>query len=198
MKMKHYLYSITCLVNNKVYIGITQSYFQRIVSHKYELKKNNHRNRFLQNDYNKYGSESFVYDFISEFDSKIEALRIEKYYTDCLLGMNQEICYNIVSGGNGGYFKMKFKSHILPISEDTREKLKRRSKNQKQSLETRSKRISTLKGGNCYRARKVIDTSTGKIYSCLKDAIPDCDINYNTLRTWLNGLRPNKSTLQWH
>ncbi len=198
MQMKHYLYCITCLINNKVYIGITQSYFQRIVDHKYKLKVGKHRNRFLQEDYNKYGEENFAYDFISEFESKTEALRIEKYYTDCLLGLDKTLCYNIVSGGNGGYFKMKLRSHIKPITEETREKLRQRSKRQKQSIECREKRKEKLKGGRCYRAKKVVDKETGKVYLCLKDAAPEAGVNYNTLRTWLNGIRPNKSTFQWH
>lgn len=197
-KHYYYLYSITCLFNNKTYIGISNRFRHRVSQHLYDLKINNHCNRFLQADYNTYGKDQFVFDIIEIYDDKAGVLRAEKYLTDVVFNLNEELCYNIVSGGSGANLSVRKRSRIAPITDATRILLSKRSAAQKQTIETRQKRIATLKGANCYRAKKVIDTKTGKIYGCLKDVKDDFDINYNTLRTWLNGVRPNKSTLLWH
>ena len=197
-KHYYYLYSITSLCNNKTYIGITNKFRHRVSQHIYDLKITNHRNRFLQDDYNIYGKENFAFDIVDIYNSRIEVLRAEKYFTDVVFNLNPDLCYNIVGGGSGSGFAASIKSRRITISEQTRQKLRIRSANQKQSEETKAKRINTLKGGNCYRAREVINTSTGQVYNCLKDVIIDTDVNYNTLRSWLNGARPNKSNFKWH
>lgn len=45
--------------------------------------------------------------------------------------------------------------------------------------------------------KAVIDTETGIVYPSAKDAADAAGLNENTLRVWLNGFRPNKSTLKY-
>jgi group I intron endonuclease len=58
------IYAIRNIVNGKRYIGSTNKLSIRWGQHKYELKKNNHFNSYLQNSWNKYGEQNFVYDIL--------------------------------------------------------------------------------------------------------------------------------------
>lgn len=46
-------------------------------------------------------------------------------------------------------------------------------------------------------AKKVKDLSTGQIFDCVGDAADKFGYSYNQLKQWLNGRRPNKSTLTY-
>lgn len=58
------IYKITCLVNNKSYIGQSTSIKRRWATHKRELASGIHYNRYLQNAYNKYGKDNFTYEIL--------------------------------------------------------------------------------------------------------------------------------------
>lgn len=51
------------------------------------------------------------------------------------------------------------------------------------------------RGGETIRAKKVIDTNTGIIYDCLKDAYLTTAYSYKNVSRQLNGDRKNKTTL---
>lgn len=194
---KYYLYTISCLINNKVYVGVTFDAYTRFCHHRGDLRGGRHDNRLLQSDYSNFGPQAFVYDIISEFDNRISALRSEKYLTECVLNLDTNLCYNLVGGGTGLGFRVKYKNHRPAVSDETKSKMSISGMGRLATEETKKKRSDSLKGANCYKAKKVVDVSTGKVYGCLKDTLPDHNFNYNTLRTWLNGVRPNKSTLKW-
>ena len=216
---KYFLYSITCKANNKVYIGVCSWYAQRIGKHKYDLRRNSHANYFMQEDYNLFGEDSFDFDIIQSYDYKKDAEIIEKYYTDNIFGLNKDYCYNIISGGGNiayqirGLYKTKlendleFKKKIsasissrmkgVVLSNETKDKIRKSAIGRKASEETKKIFSDARKGGGNSRAKKVIDTSNNKIYSCLKDAAIDLGINYDTIRARINGYNKQKTSLQW-
>lgn len=55
------VYCITNKVNNKKYIGSSKSIRKRKYGHFTLLKKNKHKNKHLQNAYNLYGKENFIF-----------------------------------------------------------------------------------------------------------------------------------------
>jgi len=56
------IYKILNIVNNKCYVGSTSRIFgERWCQHKTELNNNKHSNSYLQNAWNKYGKEAFVF-----------------------------------------------------------------------------------------------------------------------------------------
>ena len=55
------VYRITCLANNKNYIGSSDNIMRRLKTHERELEQGSHNNRRLQYDYDKYGSEFFEF-----------------------------------------------------------------------------------------------------------------------------------------
>lgn len=80
------IYKITCIKNGKFYIGSSVNLKNRLDIHKRELEKGRHYNNKLQNSYNKYGKDNFIFEIIDIFDSAdITFLRqIEQNYLDNL------------------------------------------------------------------------------------------------------------------
>lgn len=61
------IYRIRNIINDKVYIGQSISIRDRWNSHKGALRKNDHRNHYLQNAWNKYGEDNFAFEVIEDF-----------------------------------------------------------------------------------------------------------------------------------
>jgi len=70
------------------------------------------------------------------------------------------------------------------------------------SRETRKKMSESAKGkhigGKNNSAKRVIDTNTNKIYSCIKDAAIDNDIKISLLYSWLAKPNLNKTNLKYY
>lgn len=94
------IYAIQCKVNNKIYIGQTVNYITRIKYHKNFLSKNKHTNPYLQEDYNKYGIDNFI--FYKLEDNVPDNLNLEKetYYMNLYGGTNSESVYNVKGNFN--------------------------------------------------------------------------------------------------
>ena len=60
------IYCITNLINNKKYIGSSFRIEKRWYEHQSELKRNCHRNAYLQNSWNLHGENSFKFDILEE------------------------------------------------------------------------------------------------------------------------------------
>jgi group I intron endonuclease len=89
------VYTITCTINNKVYVGSAQTSFQKRLYHHFcVLNVNKHKNRYLQNAWNKYGAESFTFDIIEKCDKSF-CLSTEQYWMNMLNCTNKSIGYNI-------------------------------------------------------------------------------------------------------
>lgn len=91
--MKSGIYKIICLKNNKIYIGSSKNILQRINVHKRHLRKNKHINPYVQNAWNKYGEENFVFEVLEECDIE-NLLEREQYWMDYTLCYNREIGFN--------------------------------------------------------------------------------------------------------
>lgn len=90
------LYKITCLANNKVYIGqTTDSLKRRINAH---FCKNSGCKK-LKNAIQKYGKESFVIEKIDHAHSQEEANAKEKAYISLYNSTDDKCGYNISKGG---------------------------------------------------------------------------------------------------
>jgi hypothetical protein len=53
------------------------------------------------------------------------------------------------------------------------------------------------KGSKNARAKKVINTETGKIYGCIKDVLIDYPTNYSTFTQKLSGKRKNNTNFKY-
>lgn len=59
------IYKIVNIINNKCYIGSSNNIERRFYRHKWHLNNNHHDNPYLQNAWNKYGEENFIFQPIS-------------------------------------------------------------------------------------------------------------------------------------
>jgi group I intron endonuclease len=100
------IYKIKNIVNNKIYIGSTLKSFEyRFNIHVKLLKRNQHENPILQNAWNKYGENNFIFEIIESFDSINieELLNLEKYYILKYNSTNKFYGYNICAVGKSRY-----------------------------------------------------------------------------------------------
>lgn len=58
------VYGIICKENNKIYVGETENYKKRFLSHVKMLRNGNHSNKSLQNDFNELGRDETFFEFI--------------------------------------------------------------------------------------------------------------------------------------
>lgn len=91
---KYVIYKITCLKNNKVYIGQTCRYKDRKINHLYQLRHNIHDNHYLQEDYNRFGESVFVFEVIKECENKESSLIEEADIIDSYGGIESNLTYN--------------------------------------------------------------------------------------------------------
>jgi hypothetical protein len=95
------VYTITCLINNKIYCGSVGSennsyrtLKRRKVEHFRELRKNKHFNWKLQEDFNLYGESNFIYEVLEEHEPKY-CRGMEQYWMNMLNVCNDKFGYNI-------------------------------------------------------------------------------------------------------
>ena len=92
------VYKIECKPNGRCYFGRSQELEKRWRSHKNMLRKSEHHNIDMQEDWNEYGEESFTFEVLNEFGYKEDQLRTEQDYIDNSRGES----YNISDSKNGG------------------------------------------------------------------------------------------------
>lgn len=116
--MKSCIYRIINLINNKSYIGLSRKGLnERKRRHITELRGKRHHNQYLQNAFDKYGEENFIFEILefveSDFIGEREKFYIEKYKTNL-----KENGYNLNSGGD----EIKFN-----VDDSTKEKLRKKN-----------------------------------------------------------------------
>ena len=93
------IYCIENLINQNKYIGQSNDIYTRWKEHKFELNKNTHHNRYLQNAWNKYGTENFQWNILEECEYE-KCFDREIYYIQLFNSFDQG--YNLTRGGDKG------------------------------------------------------------------------------------------------
>lgn len=111
----HYLYRITNLVNNKIYIGQAKDYNQRWRQHKQEAKREIPR-MIVNVAMKKYGLDNFIFEIIAtcktqEDANQTETLLVSQYESHISTGKG----YNVSNGGMNApkteAFKQQMRDH---------------------------------------------------------------------------------------
>lgn len=85
LKNKSGIYQIRNLANGKLYIGSASNLYRRKKhQHLYLLRKRVHHNTHLQNAFNKYGEQNFIFEVIEFVEDKNKLLELEQYWLDKL------------------------------------------------------------------------------------------------------------------
>jgi group I intron endonuclease len=87
------VYVITCLVNDKVYIGSSAEPSKRWSTHRSLLRKNKHHSVHLQNAWNAYGENAFTFSIIENAPLAVLIER-EQYWIDFHQSYNPVHGYN--------------------------------------------------------------------------------------------------------
>lgn len=130
------IYQIVNITNGNFYIGSTSNIERRKFDHFNDLRKDKHSNLHLQNAYNKYGKENFIFQIVQYLDKDI-LKNIEQQYLDICVG--QENCYNINKDADRGPVG-------IPKTEEAKRKMSLAKLGRKLSEETRLK-MSIAKRG---------------------------------------------------
>lgn len=163
------VYKITCMSNNKVYVGSSIDMFQRTKGHVALLRYNKHCNKHLQFAWNKYGESAFRFDVIELVLSFCVQFR-EQYWINKLKASNHRKGFNmnpIASGahyatletrekiGNASKERVFTQQHRARIaasnsgrrrSDESKAKIRNARARQVISEESKQKRSETLKG----------------------------------------------------
>jgi group I intron endonuclease len=90
---KPVIYKIINLTNAKFYVGSTVKWRTRVRTHRRKLAAGTHHCLPLQNAWNKYGADSFVFRIVVTVDDPAELHSVEQVFLNEHHGTNQ--CYNM-------------------------------------------------------------------------------------------------------
>jgi len=190
----HYLYKITNLVNNKIYIGQTVQPNKRWWQHRFEAAN---PTKVIHYAINKYGAHNFVFEVIAMSKTKndaniIEIELIRQYQSHVSTGLG----YNNAIGGNSnsGYHH----------SEETRRKISKANKGQKQTPEQKKLLFEGLakwveENGPPHKGKKHTKESKQKMseshkgYSAWNKGLIDC-FSEETRQKMANAKRGKKAS----
>lgn len=195
------IYSIGNTHTKKIYIGSTNYLSRRISEHRVLLRTNEHWNKQMQSDWNEYGENSFIVNILERFEDESIKWEKEQYWMDNL-SPEYNIC-KFAGKPDQNMFTKEIRKKITEglkgrfVSDEMKKKIslsntgKIKSENERKNISERTK------GSKNPRARKVIDTSTGKIWNCAKECAIELGIKYSTLAGKLCGNSYNNTTLKY-
>jgi group I intron endonuclease len=94
------IYIIENLINHKVYIGSALNFRCRRNVHISKLNHEQHPNIHLQNAWNKYGKERFVFWIIEKVLDKSKLITREQFYLDLFQGYKYGLYNKCLKAGN--------------------------------------------------------------------------------------------------
>ena len=173
------IYAWTNLLDNKRYVGYAKCIEDRRDVHISSLNGNYHINCHLQNAWNKYGQENFVFSILEICDIS-ELCRKEYEWGTLLKVLDPKFGYNIQPFEPNG---------IATLSEETKRKISQSKIGKKRFFTDEwKKNLGDATRGRkttrqfCSRYIKVIDTETNIIYSSIYDAARAFNIPPMTLK----------------
>lgn len=99
------IYSITNILNGKVYIGKdSHGPNRRWNAHRRLLIRGIHTNQHLQNSWNKYGEKSFIQTILEQVTTASQLNKREQYFIKQYNSMDPSVGYNKTSGGEENSF----------------------------------------------------------------------------------------------
>lgn len=204
------VYSITNIINDKKYIGQSVDIYTRWSNHKSALRNNRHGNKHLQNAWNTYGEENFIFDILSVCDVK-DIDTVESEFIKLFNTMDESFGYNMESGGHENKIlseesrrlisdKHKGKNltdeHKAKISasgkgricsDDTKNKISKALIGVKRSVETRKKLSEGRTGMNSWACKPIYCIELNETFYSTKEAENKYGFNASSINSNLKG-----------
>jgi group I intron endonuclease len=150
------IYEIYCSSNNKRYVGQAENIDERWINHIWKLRQNKHHNKHLQNAFNKYGENCFIFRTVELCNVELLDER-EIFYIKELNAHETLGGFNVCWGGSSGMRGVEF-------SEEHRRRLSESHLGKKASDEARKKMSESRKGEkNSFFGKKHSEESRKKI-----------------------------------
>lgn len=154
------IYTITNIIDNKIYVGSARTTFKKRKNHHFHhLRKGTHGNRHLQNAWNKYGESSFKFEILEECIPE-NCISQETYWCNILDSLNSKFGYNIELPQIGAFG--------IKRTKETKRKISIKLTGRKIPQEVKDKISKTTKGNKYISSehRKIISKiHKGKILS---------------------------------
>lgn len=149
------IYAIVNKVNCKIYVGSSKNLSKRRITHFYQLRKNIHKNAYIQQSFSKYGEKNFEWKIL-EYCKEEKLIEREQYYMNYYNSTNRDCGYNL-----------SLKTNRSIISEETKRKMSEAQKGKKLSPEAKEKlRVANLgKTLSEEHKKRVSMTQTGRKHS---------------------------------
>jgi len=166
------VYGIYNTVANKWYVGSSTGTHRRWIQHQSDLKRGVHINNKLQRAYNKYGKDAFEYHILSEYQTDCNLDHYEQLWS-ILLQAGNKTGYCIKVGNRNGKISEESRKKMSisakkrgprPVTEETKEKIRKSLTGVKHSDERRKKI------GDVQRGKKLPDWRKKQISDGLKKA----------------------------
>lgn len=151
IRNKSGIYQIRNILNNKRYIGSSNNLLKRRTAHATKLKMNYHPNDILQNAYNKYGDENFVFEVV-EFCNVVDLVDRENFYINLYKVCDKDFGYNICPDAE----------HHL-TSDITKEKLRQNALGNKNWLGKKHTRETKQKQSAWHKGKVVKESTKEKL-----------------------------------
>ena len=174
------VYTIYNIITNKFYIGSSVNLRTRRTLHFRELKQGTHHSKYLQNSYNKYGRDNFIFKIIRECDPK-DCISLEQYFINAI---------------SPEYNMCKIAGNCLgrKSTEETRKKMSLSRLGKKASEETRQKLRENI-------GKPIIqfDLQMNKLceYLSISDASRTTGIHLSAIAHTLKGERKTSGGFKW-
>lgn len=166
------VYKMSNLSNGRVYYGSAKEFKSRWKAHERSLKNNKHSNKFLQADFNKCGTSTFIFEIVEVIQgTKEDRLLREQIYID-LNYDNNVLCYNLKKKANcsNGHQHNLGRKH----TEEAKAKMSAANKGKKHTEEHKAKIAAALIGHSVSSETKSkIASSNKENRSCLQHKLHD-------------------------
>lgn len=207
--------------NDYFYYGQASNLVQRFNTHKESMRKGRHRNPKIQSIYNKYGLPLFEVLEKCELECLDEK---EQYYIDLYFGQdnccnllplatstrgrkhspetiekNRQSKIGLMVGEKNPFFGRKHSDKTKRLISQSKKgkkfpKIAEAKRGIKASEATRKLFSEIRKYDGSWKAKKVINTETGEIYSCAQEVVDKFNLIGSTFRSRLNGTLKNTTT----
>ena len=161
--------------NNKCYIGQTS----RNPRDRWKRNGFEYEGQVFYNAIKYYGWDNISHIVLCHGLNKEQANEMEVALISLFETTNREFGYNIANGGNS----------VGKHSDETRNKMSEANKGKHHSEEARNKMSEAKKGKyvgeNSHKAKKVL--CNGQIFTTAKECAKFYNVNYSTMRSWLQG-----------
>ena len=187
--MKAGIYRIINSSNGKCYVGSSIDINRRRLEHFSALSHNRHVNNHLQNAYNKYGKDSFIFEVIENLEItdniKEDLLEREQFWID---NLRPEYNILLVAGSNLGYHhteetKQKISNSTKGVkkSESHAKHIREGQKGRVLSEEHKAKLSQAAKHRKSQSHHSIINID-GVVYNSIKEASERTGVKYNTIQ----------------